>query len=239
MIYNIREYARLQICVFVISVIAWSVILTKSPISSCCSAAGSELALPNWILMLVAMMAPMLAPSLYHIILSSFARRQMRSIALFVAGYGVIWIAMGIIMLAAATPLFSLPRFLPAIAVGLIALVWQASPFKQRCLNRCHRHRQLAAFGLAADRDVLSMGLEHGFWCVGSCWAMMLFPILLPEGHFVAMAAVSVLMFCERLDRPRTPSWRLRGFGSAFCYLHRRLRIPQSGPPPFATIASA
>ena len=34
---------------------------------------------------------------------------------------------------------------------AVIALVWQFSPLKQRCLNRGHAHPQLAAFGRAAD----------------------------------------------------------------------------------------
>jgi len=122
--------------------------------------------------------------------------------------------------------------YLPATIVGLIALLWQASPFKQRCLNRCHSHRPLAAFGFAADLDVFRFGLEQGLWCVASCWAAMLFPMLLPEGHFIAMAAVAVLMFCERLDPPRAPAWRWRGFGTAVRSLSLRLRRPQPDPAP-------
>ena len=84
---------------------------------------------------------------------------------------------------------------------------------KQRCLNRNHNHRELAAFGLAADVDVLRFGLTHGVWCVGSCWALMLFPMLLSEGHLAAMAVVTFLMISERLEQPQQLRWRvsLRG----------------------------
>lgn len=195
----------------------------------------------DWGLMLIAMMAPTLVPAFYHIRISSFAARQARSTLFFAAGYGAVWMAAGCVMLAIAlgATWWAPQSYLPATVAGAVALVWQASPLKQRCLNRTHSHRPLAAFGVAADWDVFRMGGEHGLWCTGSCWAAMLFPILLPEGHFVAMVAVSILMFCERLDPPKTPSWRWRGFGTAFRYLSLRLRGPRSGPALFAMGAQA
>jgi predicted metal-binding membrane protein len=193
----------------------------------------------DWALMLVAMMSPMLVAPIYHIRISSFARRRTRSIAFFVAGYGAVWMAAGAILLvvAIAAKWFLPQSYLPATIVGLIGIAWQASPFKQRCLNRCHSHRPLAAFGFSADFDVFRLGFEHGMWCVGSCWAAMLFPLLLAEGHFVAMAAVSILMFCERLDPPATPSWRWRGFGAALRCLSLLLLRPRYDSEPWAPLA--
>jgi predicted metal-binding membrane protein len=171
-----------------------------------------SLMLAGWALMLVAMMSPTLIAPILHIFERSFKRRRARSITLFVLGYAAIWMAAGGVLLTVMIMLNLLtPRsFLPALAVGLIACVWQCSPMKQRCLNRNHNHRELAAFGLAADRDALRFGITHAVWCVGSCWALMLFPMLLWEGHFVAMAAVTFLMISERLEQPRPLSWRLR-----------------------------
>jgi predicted metal-binding membrane protein len=259
MIYNAEEYARLRNVVLSISLIAWIVILAgqidpRVPIPSCCLARSgapllerllsSDLAASlatGWVVMLVAMMAPMLVAPIYHIRISSFARRRARATAFFIAGYAVVWMTAGVVMLAAELAAITLARqsYLPAIFVGLVALVWQTSPFKQRCLNRCHGHPPLSAYGAAADRDALRMGLEHGGWCTGSCWATMLFPMLLPEGHFIAMAAVSVLMFCERLDPPSAPAWVWRGFGTASRYLSLRLLGPRCGRLPSAPGAAA
>jgi predicted metal-binding membrane protein len=245
MIYNAKEYVRLRNSALSISLISWTVILVGQgePLPSSCGAAtgfpnsvdmllasNSATSLARgWALMLAAMMAPTLVSPIYHIRMSSFARRRTRSTALFVVGYGVVWMAAGCDLLALElTATWLAPHsYLPAIVVGLVALVWQASPFKQRCLNRCHNHRALAAYGTAADWDVLRMGLEHGFWCTGSCWVAMLFPMFLPKGHFAAMAVVSILMFCERLDPPKTPSWRWRGLGTALRYLSLWLRSPK------------
>jgi predicted metal-binding membrane protein len=120
--------------------------------------------------------------------------------------------AAGSVLLSAnlALSLWAPHSYGPAALVGIIAFVWQCSPIKQRCLNRGHNHRELAAFGLAADLDALRFGTTHALWCVGSCWALMLFPMLLPAGHLAGMAVVSFLMISERLEQPQQLSWGLR-----------------------------
>lgn len=165
----------------------------------------------GWALMLVAMMSPTLIPPIHHIIERSFKRRRARSVTLFVMGYATIWMAAGIVLIAVTLMLNQLmpQSYLPAIVVGIIALVWQCSPVKQRCLNRGHHHGELAAFGSAADLAALRFGITHGVWCVGSCWALMLLPNLLPQGHVVAMIVVTFVMMSERLEPPRPLRWHL------------------------------
>ena len=93
--------------------------------------------------------------------------RRVRAITLFVSAYAAIWIAVGAALVAAALAASLLaPRsYLPAAAAALIALVWQWSPIKQRCLNRCHAHPELAAFGVAADIDALGFGHTRDLVC--------------------------------------------------------------------------
>ena len=181
----------------------------------------------GWALMLAAMMSPTLIAPVQHVVERNLRRRRFQAVGLFVAGYAVIWMAAGGGLLAASLVLGMLVRdsYLPAAAVGLIAFVWQCSPVKQRCLNRGHNHSALAAFGLAADRDALGFGLTHGVWCVGSCWALMLFPMLLPQGHIAAMAAVTIQMISERLDQPGPLVWRLRGPGKLLRMVVAQTRI--------------
>jgi hypothetical protein len=148
---------------------------------------------------------------------------------LFLAGYAAMWMVLGGVLLAIdlAAKLFAPQSYLPAAGVALMALAWQFSPIKQRCLNRCHVQRELAAFGAPADLDALRFGMTHGSWCAGSCWALMLFPMLLPRGHFVAMATVALLIFGERLEEPKPPCWRWCGLGKAMRILvaHARIRL--------------
>lgn len=230
-----RELARVRNPVLILSAITWVLLVTapggiavhphlhaaaSSPMPL---GASLEMLLAmnppatlamGWVLMLIAMMAPVLIMPIRHIRQRSFARRRTRFTALFVAGYGVIWLAAGVVVLAIelAIKILAPQSYLPAIALFVVALVWQFSPIKQRCLNGCHASSELSAFGAAADRDALAFGVAHGISCAGSCWSLMLFPMLLPEGHTVAMGAVSFLIFSERLEHPMPPSWRWRGF---------------------------
>ncbi|HTI69221.1 MAG TPA: DUF2182 domain-containing protein [Candidatus Limnocylindria bacterium] len=195
----------------------------------------------GWALMLVAMMLPTLIAPIQHIVSRSFRHRRLQPITLFLAGYALLWMAAGAVLLAAELMLGVLaPKsYLPAAGVGLAAFVWQCSPIKQRCLNRNHNHTELRAFGWGAKLDALRFGVSHGFWCIGSCWALMLFPMLLPQGHTAAMAAMTFLMISERLDPPAPLSWRLRGPGKLIRILVAQTRIRWQSLRPNSTSPSA
>jgi predicted metal-binding membrane protein len=132
-----------------------------------------------------------------------------------VIGYAAIWMAAGVFLIATTLMLNLLisQSYLLVVGVGIVAAVWQCSPIKQRCLNRSHNHRALAAFGITADLDVLRFGITHGVWCVGSCWVLMLLPMIVSYGHIAAMAVVTFVMIGERLETPKPLSWRLRPRG--------------------------
>jgi predicted metal-binding membrane protein len=252
MTYDARELARVRNPMLVICAIAWGLILVDPggtlmsthgaathasharhaeamPLAASLQMLGGNLAslAANWMLMLVAMMTPALIPPVRHIHLRSFTHRRSRAIALFATTYAAIWIAVGavVVALALAFNLLAPRSYLPAAGVILVAFVWQCSPVKQRCLNRCHGHNELAAFGAAADICALRFGATHGMWCVCACWALMLVPMLLPQGHVIAMAAATVLIVSERLEQPRPPCWRVRGAGKALRIVNAQARI--------------
>jgi predicted metal-binding membrane protein len=185
---------------------SWRMLLSMTPRSTL---------LLGWFVMLAAMMPPALISPVIYIRSRSFASRRSRSVALFIVGYVGPWTAAAAILLGIQVATLSLApySYFGAPVALAIALVWQCCPIKQICLNRCHAHSALAAFGSAADRSAVRFGSEYGFYCAGSCWALMLLPLLLPVGHLVAIAIATVLIFAERVERPRRPSWRWRGAG--------------------------
>jgi predicted metal-binding membrane protein len=77
------------------------------------------------------------------------------------------------------------------------ARAYQLLPVKRACLVRC---RSPLAFLVMRWRDgargALGMGLHHGAWCVGCCWALMavLFVVGVMNLAFVAALAVFVLI---------------------------------------------
>jgi len=245
MAFDGREFARVRNAVLLICAPAWILLLVQPAgmgIFTHCPATSSEV-MPRtintptsvaiaWALMLIAMMSPALIPPIRHIHLRSFTHRRARSIFLFVTGYAAIWMGLcwAPLGIERIVTLFAPQSYPAAVCALLIALVWQFSPIKQLCLNRCHASPSLVAFGLAADFDAFRFGMTHGIWCAGSCWPLMLFPMLLPGGHVMAMAIVAILIFSERLEPPKPLRWRCRGFGKAtrIVFAHARIRRESS-----------
>jgi predicted metal-binding membrane protein len=181
----------------------------------------------GWALMLAAMMPPLIAAPLRHVRDRSFARRRARAMLLFAAGYAAVWMAAGLLLQALALAArWAAPA--PLACLGLaaaIALLWQVSPAKQWCLNRCHRQPPLAAFGAAADRGAFTFGLMNGASCAGACWALMLLPLCVGAGHVLAMIVVTLFVVAERLESPAPLAWRRRGIGKALRIIAAQARM--------------
>jgi predicted metal-binding membrane protein len=181
----------------------------------------------EWALMLAAMMLPLIVAPLRHVRDRSFARRRARAMLLFVAGYMAVWMTAGVGLLAMALAArWAAPA--PLVCLGLAAataMLWQVSPAKQWCLNRCHRRPRLGAFGAAANRDAFEFGLTNGMSCAGACWALMLLLLLLGHGHVLGMVAVMLFVFAERLEGPARLVWRWRGPGKALRIITAQARI--------------
>ena len=194
----------------------------------------------GWGLMLAAMMAPLLIPALRHALARSLPRRRGRAMALVTVAYAATWAAGGVGLASLAGGIGALTGTpYPALAVGIaVAVLWQATPSKQRCLNRRARHPPLAAFGRAADVDALRLGGIHAVWCFGSCWALMLVPILVPEWHLGLMVVVTLWVWSEQLERPAVPGWRLRAPVRALRIARARARSLR-GRGPSSVVAPA
>ena len=181
----------------------------------------------NWLLMLAVMTPPLVVAPLRHIRERSFAHRSARAMFLFVIGYGTVWMiaAMGLQAMVSAAQAVSSDTLICLALSTVAATLWQVSPAKQWCLNRCHRRPQLAAFGAPADRAAFSFGLAHGAACVGACWALMLLPLFAGQGHVLIMLAVMLFAFAERLEGAAPLAWRWRGPGKAFRIVAAQARI--------------
>lgn len=168
----------------------------------------------SWVLMLVAMMTPILSGPVMHLWSSSLARRRWRAIAVFLAGYGGVWLALGPVLTMTAMVLQIAGDALgvPALALSAaVAFAWQATPWKQVCLNRCHWTPRISLFGRAADRDCLRYGVVNAGWCVGTCWALMLVSLTTVSAHLPVMALAASVMIAERLRPARPARWSLPG----------------------------
>ena len=169
-----------------------------------------------WVVMMAAMMFPSISPMVL-----TYARiqrgRQERgkpgsapvAIGLFVGGYLAAWTAFGL----AAYGLLELGRALsidalawdsagPYVAGGVIlaAAVYQLTPAKDICLRRCRGPIQfLLGSWKPGYKGALVMGVEHGAWCVGCCWALMAALFALGVMSVGWMAFIAALIAGEKL----------------------------------------
>ena len=181
-----------------------------------------------WVVMMAAMMFPSIVPMVRTYALvqrSRYARRGLgeptAAIVAFVAGYLVTWTVFGLAAYAA----FALVRALEidalswtaggpylAGAVIVAAGVYQLTPLKDACLIRC---RGPLDFLTERWRDgvggALRLGLEHGAWCVGCCWALMAALFALGAMSVTWMVFIAALVAIEKL----VPTKRLANRGIA------------------------
>jgi len=212
---------------------AWSTLpLSASVELALLFSSPGQLAL-GWALMVVAMMLPLAIAPLWYVRERSFAARRGQSMLLFVAGFIAAWMLAGVVLqtVALLARQSAAPQPLACLGVA-VALLWQISPAKQWCLNRCHQRPPLVAFGLAADLDAFGFGVRNGAACLGACWALMLPMLLIEEGQLPAMIAVTAFSIAESLENPAKPGWRWRGGGKA-------LRILAASMPALPRLAPA
>ena len=88
------------------------------------------------------------------------------------------------------------------VAAGVIAVaaVYQLTPLKDVCLAKC---RSPLAFVVGSWRGgrigATRMGIEHGAWCVGCCWALMATLFALGVMSLTWMVVVAALVAVEKL----------------------------------------
>ncbi|TDR81933.1 putative metal-binding integral membrane protein DUF2182 [Paludibacterium purpuratum] len=175
----------------------------------------------HWLPMELAMMLPLALLPLAFLHDRSLARRRWRAEWAFLSAYLLLWlVAGGCLQVLVAVLRGYLATTGTALAVA-VALLWQCSPVKQRSLNGCHRQPRLSAFGLAADRDAWGYGIAYGRYCIGACWALMLLPLMVEQGHLFGMAVCMLFALGERLETPAAPAWGWHGPGKALRLLWR------------------
>ena len=167
-------------------------------------------AAPMWGLMAVAMMVPPALPVVRHVAVNSLYWRRRRAVVEFLFGFLAIWIAFSVLALGTLGN-WEAARSEWALAAALaLAAAWQLTPFKQRALLACHRPAPLPPRGWRATLGAARFGWRHGGACFVSCWAIMVAVALVTSSMLVWMAALTALIYFERLNlKPRAASRRV------------------------------
>ncbi len=164
-----------------------------------------------WSVMMIAMMAPMAAPSIAIFVRlgrdRSAERHSILHAGVLALGFLLSWFAYS---LAAASLQWGLAHLgwaqhaSPSSAWGgallVLAGLYQWSPLKHACLERC---RSPLGMMLTSWRPgaagALRMGAEHGAHCVACCWALMALMLLAGAMSPLWLAALAAYCIAERL----------------------------------------
>ncbi len=171
--------------------------------------AALEVFLLCWQVMTVAMMLPSSMPMVNLVVYAG--RKQAHPVAVplaFLAGYAVIWTAFAagaflgdtlVHRLVDLWPWLDERPWLIGAVTFFVAGLFQFSPLKERCLDMC---RTPLGFFLHHYRKGVGpawhLGLCHGGYCLGCCWALMLVMFGVGVGNLAGMAALTGAMVIEK-----------------------------------------
>jgi predicted metal-binding membrane protein len=208
-----RAQLALLAALLALAVVAW--LVTSGRMGGMESTPGMDLGslgfyVTVWVVMMAAMMFPSVAPTvlMYDRLREGHRARgkgaTADATALFVGGYLCVWTAAGL----GAYVLFEVVRSIdpPFLAwheagryltggVIVAAAVYQLTPLKQACLVKCRSPMMFLAERWRHGRaGGMELGLRHGAWCLGCCWALMaaLFAVGLMSLGWMALIAAFI-----------------------------------------------
>ncbi len=167
-----------------------------------------------WAVMMAGMMIPSATPMI--LVFTDTVRKRLKrgspylTIGLFVLGYLAAWTAFSLFATAAqwglqtgallsSTQLKSTSPILGG-AILITAGVFQWTSLKQRCLIHC---RSPLNFLLNEWREgrfgALVMGLRHGLFCLGCCWALMGLLFVTGVMNLLWVALIGVFVLVEKI----------------------------------------
>lgn len=166
-----------------------------------------------WIMMMIAMMLPTAAPMIltYGDILNTRQGGENGFVPLliFIIGYLCIW---GIYSIAAVICQYWMLQvdLISEMMVGaspvlngvmlILAGFYQWSWLKNACLTHCRSPLQFFLTSWQSGNvGALKMGIKHGAYCVGCCWALMVLMFFFGLMNLIWIFALSVIMLMEKV----------------------------------------
>lgn len=165
----------------------------------------------GWTLMTVAVMLPTSLP------LVTLFRRMVRErpdrsrlVALLVAGYLGVWTLFGALAhlgdllvheLVERSGWLAANAWLIGAGTLLLAGLYQFTPLKYACLERCRSPMSFIAGHWRGKREALQalrLGAHHGLFCVGCCWSLMLLMFVVGVGSVGWMLVLGAVMAVEK-----------------------------------------
>jgi predicted metal-binding membrane protein len=167
-----------------------------------------------WVVMMIGMMTPSVAPMiLIYARVGRQAAMQGRPFAAgawFAIGYLLSWTAFSLAATSAQWALDRAALLTPMMAsasrilggvVRIVAGLYQWTPLKEACLSYCQAPLTFIMRHGGFRRDpagALALGLRHGIYCIGCCWALMALLFVGGVMNLLWIAALAILVLIEK-----------------------------------------
>ena len=172
---------------------------------------GMVLFVSGWMMMTVAMMLPTTLPLLmvFRKITSEKVDKGLL-VGLLVAGYVLSWTAFGVLVyfakmflerLASLSPWIGDHSWAVTAVLLLVAGAFQFTSLKYRCLEKCRSPLSFLISHWRGEREkwhAFRLGLDHGIYCIGCCWALMLLMFAVGAGSLIWMMVLAIVMGIEK-----------------------------------------
>ena len=166
-----------------------------------------------WAVMMTGMMLPSAAPAILMFGLAARRRHRRQAAGLIyalAAGYLTIWALFSVLATVLQrilgerlllSPMMEMTSAAAGATMLILAGAYQLTPLKDSCLRAC---QSPLGFLMRRWRDgwrgAFRMGLEHGLYCLGCCWALML---LLFVGGVMNLAVIGGLTAFVAVEKMR------------------------------------
>ena len=223
------------------AVLAWGWLL-QSPMAGGGDMAGMSMgpaplsaayilpAFAMWAIMMVAMMVPSAAPMiLLHARIDKAPTRgaRTRNSLLFALSYLLVWtgfsaaaaLAQALLVRAGLVSDMALSVGDRLIAAGLLlaAAAYELTAAKRLCLDKCQSPMLfILQYWKPGAAGAVRLGLSHGLFCLGCCWALML---LLFVGGVMNLAWVALLGIVVLGEKFAPPSWHAERIVAAVLFI--------------------
>lgn len=161
--------------------------------------------------MTVAMMLPTTLPviTIFHTFAGS-RRDRAFLIILLITGYLGVWILFGTVIyigylflqrLVTSSTLLTNHIWTGGPLILILAGLFQFSSIKHRCLEKCRSPLSFVVEhwqGRNEKWNAFRLGVDHGIFCVGCCWALMLLMFVVGFGSIGWMFILAAIMAVEK-----------------------------------------
>ena len=169
-----------------------------------------------WVVMMTAMMLPSAVPTLllYGLVVRSDPGSSPAvRVYIFAAGYLLVWAAYGVAMAlvqrelslhAVMTAMMEIQAGRATGALLVLTGLYQLTPIKRACLRTCQSPAGFISRNWrTGNAGALQLGLRHGLYCLGCCWALMLLLFALGVMHLPVLLSLTVFLIVEKT----APRW--------------------------------